>query len=72
MYSKKGFVNSELALMTNYLYLIGILISVCQFVYIRLQKGQPTHTTKKDFLTGEITLMTGLLFFDWFFGCFFR
>jgi hypothetical protein len=53
--------------MTNYLYLTGILISVCQFVYIRLQKGQPTHTTKKDFLTGEITLMTGLLFSDWFF-----
>jgi len=35
--------------MTNYLYLTGILISVCQFVYIRLQKGQPTHTTKKGF-----------------------
>ena len=46
MYSKKGFVNSELALMTNYLYLIGILISVCQFVYIRLQKDNQ-HTQQK-------------------------
>ena len=38
MYSKKCFVNSELAPMTNYHYLTGILISVCQFVEIRLQK----------------------------------